>query len=201
MKLEHTKVEESTLKLVEQLQQQSEGQWILRTPCPHLENQTDMTNEQINAAIAEACGWKSKEETDGKPWLWVRIRKDRTTESRMDPLHYCNDLNAMHQAEEILVDEIAAIYAQWLSKTTGAEWSDDKHFFCATARQRAEAFLRTLGLWEETQMNDEPEDQEDEPLTIEQKLRIELAWRTLERDRALADVRDLRRRVNELLNV
>jgi len=50
-------------------------------------------------------------------------------------------------------------------------------------------------------MNDEPEDQDDEPLTIEQKLRIELAWRTLERDRALADVRDLRRRVNELSNV
>jgi hypothetical protein len=43
-------------------------------------------------------------------------------------------------------------------------------------------------------MNDEPEDQEDEPLTIEQKLRIELAWRTLERDRALADLKDLRRK-------
>ena len=43
-------------------------------------------------------------------------------------------------------------------------------------------------------MTDEIE-QEEEPLTIEQSLRIELAWRTLERDRALADVRDLRRRL------
>jgi len=43
-------------------------------------------------------------------------------------------------------------------------------------------------------MIDETE-QEDEPLTIEQKLRIELAWRTLERDRAMADVKDLRRRL------
>ena len=44
-------------------------------------------------------------------------------------------------------------------------------------------------------MIDEPETEDDnEPLTIEQSLRIELAWRTLERDRALADVRDLRRR-------
>ena len=43
-------------------------------------------------------------------------------------------------------------------------------------------------------MTDETE-QEDEPLTIEQSLRIELAWRTLERDRALADVKDLRRRL------
>jgi len=44
-------------------------------------------------------------------------------------------------------------------------------------------------------MNNEIETEQDEPLTIEQSLRIELAWRTLERDRALADVRDLRRRV------
>jgi hypothetical protein len=39
-------------------------------------------------------------------------------------------------------------------------------------------------------MNDEPEE-EEEPLTIEQKLRIELAWRTLERDRALAELKHL----------
>jgi len=44
-------------------------------------------------------------------------------------------------------------------------------------------------------MNDETETEQDEPLTIEQRLRIELAWRTLERDRALADVKDLRRRL------
>jgi hypothetical protein len=42
---------------------------------------------------------------------------------------------------------------------------------------------------------DEPETEDDEPLTIEQSLRIELAWRTLERDRALTDVKDLRRRL------
>jgi hypothetical protein len=43
-------------------------------------------------------------------------------------------------------------------------------------------------------MTEELETEEDEPLTIEQSLRIELGWRTLERDRALADVKDLRRR-------
>jgi len=41
-------------------------------------------------------------------------------------------------------------------------------------------------------MTDEIE--QDEPLTIEQKLRIELAWRTLERDRALAELKHLSRR-------
>jgi len=41
-------------------------------------------------------------------------------------------------------------------------------------------------------MTEEIED--DEPLTIEQKLRIELAWRTLERDTALAELKHLSRR-------
>jgi hypothetical protein len=48
-------------------------------------------------------------------------------------------------------------------------------------------------------MNDEIEDQEDEPLTIEQSLRIELAWRTLEleeltqeRDKAWVEIQQLK---------
>jgi len=44
-------------------------------------------------------------------------------------------------------------------------------------------------------MNDETETEQDEPLTIEQSLRMELAWRTLERDRALAELKHLRRRL------
>ena len=43
-------------------------------------------------------------------------------------------------------------------------------------------------------MTDETETEDDEPLTIEQRLRIELAWRTLERDRALAELKHLSRR-------
>jgi len=43
-------------------------------------------------------------------------------------------------------------------------------------------------------MTDEPEIEDDEPLTIEHRLRIELAWRTLERDRALAELKHLSRR-------
>jgi hypothetical protein len=43
-------------------------------------------------------------------------------------------------------------------------------------------------------ITDEPETEDDEPLTIEQSLRIELAWRTLERDRAMAELKHLSRR-------
>jgi hypothetical protein len=43
-------------------------------------------------------------------------------------------------------------------------------------------------------MTDEPEMEDDEPLTIEQSLRIELAWRTLERDQALTRLKYAMRR-------
>ena len=59
-----------------------------------------MTNEQINAAIAEACGWKSKEETNGGRWLWLRTKSDYTIESSLEPPDYVTDINAMHEAEK-----------------------------------------------------------------------------------------------------
>jgi hypothetical protein len=101
-----------------------------------------MTDEQINAAIAEACGWKSKEETDGVPWLWVRTKADYTCESSMEPLNYCGDLNAMHEAEKALTVEEWSDYVDYLP----TRWEEAIH---ATARERAEAFLRTLGTWAE----------------------------------------------------
>lgn len=114
-----------------------------------------MTDEQINAEIAEACGWEDITESvapaefQRRATGMLRDKHGNRTPTQQIP-NYCNDLNAMHEAEKIIVDGIAATYAVRLSETTEAEWSDDKRFFCATARQRAEAFLRTLGLWEET---------------------------------------------------
>jgi len=107
-----------------------------------------MTDDQINAAIAKACGWTDIIE---HPEFGLMGINPETHGCRTGIEYYCADLNAMHEAEKIVVDGIAATYAEWLSKTTEAEWSDDKHFFCATARQRAEAFLQTLGLWEEAE--------------------------------------------------
>jgi hypothetical protein len=96
-----------------------------------------MTDEQINAAIAEACGWKPHADGmhyyKGKHLLW-RTRKDLPS--------YCNDLNAMHEAEKTLMSEQSLNYKTRLMKT-------ELWYYKATARQRAEAFLRTLGKWEE----------------------------------------------------
>ena len=91
-----------------------------------------MTDDQINEAIAEACGWGEEcvLNTDGNRG-WVTNY----------PL-YCTDLNAMHEAEKNLPIKKILIYFKKLEKLTS-------YWFRATARQRAEAFLRTLGKWEE----------------------------------------------------
>ena len=100
-----------------------------------------MTKEQINIAIAEACGWKYvNNEThapDGSFW-WSK---------ELEIPDYCNDLNAMHEAEKILSDEPHADYACELVKTIrqNGEWFES---VSATAAQRAEAFLRTINKWE-----------------------------------------------------
>jgi len=111
-----------------------------------------MTDKEINIAIARACGWQSFEETDGDPWLWARTTADGRIESTMETLPYCTDLNAMHEAERMLAPK------NW--NRFSERWWDYYHHLLdgdvyktihATARQRAEAFLRTLGKWEEAE--------------------------------------------------
>jgi len=100
-----------------------------------------MTDEQINAAIAEACGIRKFNRHDNVGWMY------KTNEGwKTDCPNYCNDLNAMHEAEKVLnSDHIFQKYYLALYETTlSTRWP-----VCATARQRAEAFLRTLGKWEE----------------------------------------------------
>lgn len=93
-----------------------------------------MTDQQINKAIAEACGIVSKNgEIYKTPDGWV-----------VDCPQFCTNLNAMHEAEKYLPIKKIVTYFKKLEKST-------PYWFMATARQRAEAFLRTLGKWEEVQ--------------------------------------------------
>lgn len=94
-----------------------------------------MTDEQINAAIAEACGRKRRPDGDWYP--------DNGTAGTQAILNYCKDLNAMHEAEAILNED------QLWRMAREIERNDEQWYFRATACQRAEAFLRTLGKWEE----------------------------------------------------
>jgi len=91
-----------------------------------------VTPEAQRIAIAEACGWKTGYR-DPEAW---------------HPLpDYLNDLNAMHDAEQVLFgrnDWSACKYDNYLDVATSSwKWN-------ATASQRAEAFLRTIGKWEES---------------------------------------------------
>lgn len=108
-----------------------------------------MTDEQINIAIAEACGWHDLSIVD-KTACGLK-QKVTSLNGRYEPIpDYANDLNAMHEAEKLLKHDVEnawlkggySLYVQLLPY--GNEIS-------ATARQRAEAFLRTLGKWEEVQ--------------------------------------------------
>ena len=100
-----------------------------------------MTDEQINQRIAEACGLK-------KPCRKVKLNDKGFFVTQHAKLpNYCNDLNAMHEAEKGLEAKTSMMVGGWLlalCKGKNATWH-------ATARQRAEAFLRTLGKWEEVQ--------------------------------------------------
>jgi hypothetical protein len=95
-----------------------------------------MTDEQINQQIAEACGWA----------VFASTRPS-------DLLNYCNCLNAMHEAEKGLgkkqVRSYALTLAQILDTSPTVDLVDQFLNIHATARQRAEAFLRTLGKWKE----------------------------------------------------
>jgi len=98
-----------------------------------------MSEEQINIAIAEACGWRKVYlNQNSMPWGF------NIGFNYSQPIpNYCNDLNAMHEAEKVLTAD------QWYEYDQLMPLRDPQKMH-ATARQRAEVFLRTLGKWEET---------------------------------------------------
>ena len=117
-----------------------------------------MNPEQQRIAIAEACGRVQR--PDG---FWFPIGKDYGSAGIPN---YLTDLNAMHEAEETLDASQCAEYARQLMKhhPTYCVTVLDNRFapteeiayqtyqlLHATASQRAEAFLRTIGKWEECQ--------------------------------------------------
>jgi hypothetical protein len=108
-----------------------------------------MTNEQINFAIVEACGWtdisKYTQAVDG----WYGYEPENGPHSKIPD--YCNDLNAMHEAEKVLTEHQWDEYEKVLRLVCdGCSYYEGagKELLHATAKQRAEAFLRTLGKWE-----------------------------------------------------
>lgn len=112
---------------------------------------TTMNARKQVIAIAEACGY-----TKIKPYIRIRthdrihiIKGDRPTNGRGRLPGYLNDLNAMHEAEKVLHPE-RPHSNPWVSYRLNCLKIAGDCSLHATAAQRAEAFLRTLGKWEES---------------------------------------------------
>ena len=101
-----------------------------------------MTPEQQRIAIAEACGYKdvATRVTEGTVKVVTGFKNHIFDEEVPD---YLNDLNAMNKAESILMHDDAHAYGCY-SCELHEEYGNTVHL---AAAQRAEAFLKTLGLW------------------------------------------------------
>lgn len=129
-----------------------------------------MSPEAQRIAIAEACGWRRVYLHDSQfkcgshgcgydthiKWIHDDAPYSPTLHpGQLDNLpDYLNDLNAMHEAEKtILTCAPWWLYQKELRRVTlwdGVDGSDVvTRLIRATAAQRAEAFLRTIGKWTE----------------------------------------------------
>ena len=107
-----------------------------------------MNNKQINTTIAEACGWDSDDIARGYTLC-------QFSENVPD---YCNDLNAMHEAEATLNYEQGEQFEDELCDICVCDMENRHKEYPlpfrfavahATAQQRAEAFLKTIRKWKE----------------------------------------------------
>ena len=108
-----------------------------------------MTHDSQRIAIAEACGLP-------KPYSrWSGADSDTLCHSvtvedglkRAKPIpDYTQDLNAMHEAEKVLKGGMRSTYDAELTLICSRDYN---FIWESTAAQRAEAFLRTVGKWED----------------------------------------------------
>jgi len=108
-----------------------------------------VTPETQRIAIAEACGWKR---SDLRPswchpdnWSMAKNGSYEVWVSQDKLPDYLNDLNAMHEAENTVIKP-QRLWYQYCLKLNGRSFDES---IGATASQRAEAFLRTIGKWKE----------------------------------------------------
>ena len=118
-----------------------------------------MSPEAQRITIAEACGWNSIREQDydhgysgdDVRQMWVGLNPDSDEFEQLPD--YLNDLNAMNSAVLQKFNGTAPdgwAFIDNLRVACGIPHSSTcMALVCATAPQRAEAFLRTIGKWEE----------------------------------------------------
>jgi hypothetical protein len=104
-----------------------------------------MTDEEMRITIAEACGWIQTPPNRSWPTPFWTDPKSKVLRVFSELPDYLNDLNLMHEVEKGLSLAESIAYMQTLLEEDGefllAAWSQVH----ASARQRARAFLRTIG--------------------------------------------------------
>lgn len=108
-----------------------------------------MKPEAQRIAIAQACGWKLVMDNPLYEPYWEDPKGNKIGVScGMRCPDYLNDLNAMHEAENSLSHIEQCQFAEQLFRAmVGEHGVSDFMKIHATAAQRAEAFLRTIGKW------------------------------------------------------
>jgi hypothetical protein len=112
-----------------------------------------MKPEAQRIAIAKVCGWKLSNLGAGR-YCWAHPKLCAVGGPSVLPNNdaiglpdYLNDLNAMHEAEKVLTYKQGGEMTVWIERMTCAGYGPQ---LFATAAQRAEAFLRTLNLWDDS---------------------------------------------------
>ena len=107
-----------------------------------------MTDNEIRVSIAEAMPSNLIHFLNGEPFL--HIGGDRFV-----PFDPVSNLDAVHLAEKTLYpsDQYgeSSQWDEYISNLEAVSRAERTHGFHSTARQRAEAFLRTIGKWKEEQ--------------------------------------------------
>jgi hypothetical protein len=106
-----------------------------------------MTPELQRIKIAEACGWTDFSRAKHEGAIQYG-RKPLSCYDSWEVPDYLNDLNAMHEAEKSLQLKHQMLYHGMIGRVTGNRCPALFGQIHATAAQRAEAFLRTIGKWE-----------------------------------------------------
>lgn len=110
-------------------------------------------------AIAQACGWTiaGNGESICKAWINPNGNRVSSWHNKIEEATYClpdylNDLNAMNAAENTFTLDQRKAYFDLLVKAVAGSANNPCHsdypkVVSAIAEQRAEAFLKTLGMW------------------------------------------------------
>ncbi len=106
-----------------------------------------MTDQEINKVIAEHIQWKPAfipKDMTGKPFEGWDIPPD-----------YCNNLNVMAEAKNLLTGEKRIGFIDYLCEVVKQDkninagpYSVMTQAFYATAKQQAIAFVKTIGKWD-----------------------------------------------------